>query len=98
MSINKKVHEVKTRQELNQHCPPESRVCVIGLLNGDTSTEEASKKLEENLAVLNLALKKHPHLSFVWVDAICHSEALLTFNVQDESIPTVVVYSPVLKE
>lgn len=98
MSINKKVHQVQTRQELNQHCPPESRVCVIGLLNGDTSTPESSKKLEDNLAILNLALKKHPHLSFVWIDAICHSEALLAFNVQDEYVPTVVVYSPALKE
>jgi len=67
-------------------------------LNGYTGTPEASAKHEENLAVLNLALKKHPHLPFLWIDAICHSEILLTLDVQAESVPTVIVYSPVQKE
>jgi len=98
MSINKKVHEVTSKEDLEKYCPQESRVCIIGLLNGDTSTQEAARSLEENQAILNLALKKHPYLSFIWIDAICHSEVLHSLDVQVESVPTVVVFSPTLKE
>lgn len=98
MEINKKVNEVATQEDLNKFCPPDSKACVVGLLNGNRDSEASKAKLDEGIATLTHILKKYSHLPFIWIDAICHSEVLLSLNVQSESVPTMVVYSPAYKE
>lgn len=98
MNINVKTVEITSQQELDKYCPKDSRACIIGLLNGNTEDPRTKETLDKNLEVLNHVLKKYPHIPFLWIDAVCHSEVLLTLDIQTTSVPMVIVYSPAYNE
>mmetsp|Transcript_16509 Transcript_16509/g.40319 ORF Transcript_16509/g.40319 Transcript_16509/m.40319 type:complete len:688 (-) Transcript_16509:96-2159(-) len=74
-------------------CGKKGGLCAVAFLDGSEANKE---KREEQLKVLEtLRTKMHPspfHMS--WVDAVCHPDFAMSFDVSSDKLPTLAVISP----
>ncbi|CAD8121612.1 unnamed protein product [Paramecium sonneborni] len=95
---NKKVVEISNTEQFIEHCHKKQKLCYIALLNGEHKQQkhdEILTKWEYQLEVLDRIKNTHggKQASFVLIDASCHDEVLLKFDISDDSLPNFVAYS-----
>ncbi|CAK63922.1 unnamed protein product (macronuclear) [Paramecium tetraurelia] len=95
---HKKVIEISTQEQLLEQCNKKQKLCYIALLNGEHKQQkhdEILTKWEYQLEVLDRIKNAHgdKQASFVYIDASCHDEVLLKFDISDDSLPNFVAYS-----
>jgi len=93
------LREIGDPQSWEELCPESAGnlLCGIGFFDGSPqnadlgSHREALQTMREKL--LNLPSGKS-RLRFMWIDATCHTGFLQSFNIEETSLPTLVVFSP----
>ncbi|CAD8212594.1 unnamed protein product [Paramecium octaurelia] len=95
---NKKVQEISNQEQLEEYCEKKQTLCYIALLNGEHKSvkhDDILTKWEHQLEVLDKIKNIHgsKSASFVFIDASCHDELLLKFDISDDSLPNFVAYS-----
>lgn len=88
-----------TNQEaFEEHCSKRQKLCYLALLNGEhrkVQHNELLTKWEHQLEVLDRIKNVHgaKQASFVYVDASCHDELLLKFDISDDTLPNLIAYN-----
>ncbi|CAD8209302.1 unnamed protein product [Paramecium pentaurelia] len=95
---NKKVQEIQNQEQLEEYCEKKQTLCYIALLNGEhkqVKHDDILTKWEYQLEVLDKIKNTHgsKQASFVFIDASCHDELLLKFDISDDALPNFVAYS-----
>jgi len=67
-------------------------LCALAFIDGSPENKE---KREEQLKTLeDLRKKKHPSpFRYAWVDAVCHPEFAMSFDISSDKVPTLAVIS-----
>ncbi|CAD8111869.1 unnamed protein product [Paramecium sonneborni] len=95
---SKKVQEITNQEQFEEFCQNRQTLCYIALLNGEhkqTKHDDILTKWEYQLEVLDKIKNIHgsKQASFVFIDASCHDELLLKFDISDDALPNFVAYS-----
>lgn len=89
-ALNKsEVIEVTTSAQFQQHCTPQSSICIIALLDGRSSNHQ------QHLSVVKAVAEKHAHqpLAFVHVNASQQRTLREHFSVSTEQLPAMIALS-----
>jgi thioredoxin-like negative regulator of GroEL len=92
----KKVAEIKSDSDFQTYCVKRGQTCIIALMNGDKSDGVSIAHLQDSEALLKKVQQRFltRPVSFMWVDAMCHTELVMQLDVSQDFLPTVVSYNP----
>ncbi len=90
------VVELNTTHDLQEYCADRTQLCFLGLLTGDVSVPKELEKFIKQQEIMRTVREKKESapMEMMWINASCHPEILKAFDLDEMSIPTMVIYSP----